>query len=100
MEEVESIKRKNKNKVSAYFTKIFYHLTLKKFIILSLIGIFLFMIPIKIDSDITIPIAFLSSQINGMIVDYIPFIKTYFIIISVIGSLLEIIDETEFYFQK
>ncbi|MED4531068.1 hypothetical protein [Metabacillus fastidiosus] len=58
------------------------------------------MIPIKIDSDITIPIAFLSSQINGMIVDYIPFIKTYFIIISVIGSLLEIIDETEFYFQK
>ncbi|MGG3800335.1 hypothetical protein [Metabacillus fastidiosus] len=58
------------------------------------------MIPITIESDITIPVAFLSSQINGMIVDYIPFIATYFMIISVIGSALAITVKLNFIFKN
>ncbi|MED4400448.1 hypothetical protein ABET41_19260 [Metabacillus fastidiosus] len=58
------------------------------------------MIPITIESDITIPVAFLSSQINVMIVDYIPFIATYFMIISVNGSALAITVKLNFIFKN
>ena len=48
----------NKNSNNKYSTSSFL-----KFIIPSIIGIFLFMTPIKIDGNFTIPVAFLSNYV-------------------------------------
>ncbi|WP_418937056.1 YjiH family protein [Metabacillus fastidiosus] len=87
---------KTKIKSDHISLKSFTILHFLKFIIPSLIGVFLFMIPITNEGDITIPVAFLSSQINGLIGDYIPFIATYFMVISVIGSTLAITVKPNF----
>lgn len=45
-----------------------------KFIVPSLIGIFLFMIPITTESGITIPVAILSKGLQGILSDFLPYI--------------------------
>lgn len=62
--------------------------SLLKFIIPSLIGILLFMTPIKIDGEVTIPIAFLSNFMLTTIEDFAPLIVTILISISALGSIL------------
>jgi len=62
-----------------------------KFIIPSLFGVLLFMIPLNTADGITIPIAFFANQINGQIGDYIPYTASYLMVISVIGSIITII---------
>lgn len=62
--------------------------SLLKFIIPSLIGILLFMIPTKINGEVTIPIAFLSNFMLSKIENIAPLVVTVFISISAIGSIL------------
>lgn len=59
-----------------------------KFLIPSLIGIFLFMIPISNDDSITIPVAILSNWLLNLVLDYIPYIILALVFISAIGTLL------------
>lgn len=62
--------------------------SLFKFIIPSLIGILLFMTPIKIGEEVTIPIAFLSNFTVNLIGDILPLITVILIGISAIGSII------------
>lgn len=67
-----------------------------KFILPSLIGIMLFIIPISNGEGITIPVAFLASQLNNLFVDQIPAFATGVILLSVLGSLLAVIAKPKF----
>lgn len=69
--------------------------SLLKFIIPSLIGIMLFMIPSKIGGQITIPIAFLSSYVVDVFNDILPLLVTCLISISAIGSIFIKIFKTD-----
>ncbi|MGN1400900.1 MAG: YjiH family protein [Bacillus sp. (in: firmicutes)] len=61
--------------------------SLALFIIPSLIGILLFMTPISIDGELTIPIAVLSGAFQNFFGDSIPAIMTVIIILSLAGSI-------------
>jgi len=67
-----------------------------KFIIPSLIGLLLFIVPIKVDGAITIPIAFLSGQIMNLIGDWIPLMTIVFMVLGSIGSLITVITKPDF----
>ncbi|MDQ0151007.1 YjiH family protein [Eubacterium multiforme] len=71
---------KNSNK---YQTK-----SLLKFILPSVVGILLFMIPMKIEGQITIPIAFLAKFIEGNYTDFLKLMALILISLSVIGSVI------------
>ncbi len=57
---------------------------LMKFIVPSLVGIFLFMIPISYDGEITIPVAILAGMLQDGIGPHIPKIMTAIIAVTVI----------------
>lgn len=59
-----------------------------KFILPSVIGVLLFMTPVPLDEGFTIPIAFLSGWIEGLLIEVLPAIMTVIIIISFAGSLI------------
>jgi len=59
-----------------------------KFIIPSLIGILLFMTPIKYNGDLTIPIAIFSKTLTAYLENYLPLIMT---IIAIVSSILTLI---------
>ena len=59
-----------------------------KFIIPSLIGILLFMTPLKIDGSFTIPIAFLSNLLVKNLENILPLLAVIVISISAIGSII------------
>jgi nucleoside recognition membrane protein YjiH len=59
-----------------------------QFILPSLLGIFLFMIPVPQEDGITIPIAILSGKLQGWIGPAVPEIMTILIVLTVIGTLL------------
>jgi len=65
-------KKENKYSLKSYF----------KFLIPSFIGILLFMTPIRLDKEITIPVAFFSQNIQIFLEDYLPSIMMILIIIS------------------
>lgn len=56
------------------------------FLLPSLLGIFLFMIPIPQEEGITIPIAVLSGLIQNYIGEFVPAIMTGLIVVTVLGS--------------
>lgn len=58
-----------------------------KFIIPSLLGILLFMVPIKYDGNVTIPIAILSGILQETLGDALPAIMTVIIILTLAGTL-------------
>lgn len=62
--------------------------SLLKFIIPSLIGVFLFMIPIKINDNLTIPIAYLSNFVVDNLEHILPLICVIFISLATLGSIL------------
>lgn len=62
--------------------------SLLKFIIPSLLGILLFMTPIKIGDEVTIPIAFLSNFMLSTIEEFAPLLVTILISISAVGCIL------------
>lgn len=61
---------------------------LLKFIIPSLIGVILFMVPINDDGNISIPIAFFTGRIKGLIGDYLPLMATFVIIIATLFTII------------
>ncbi|WP_341356418.1 YjiH family protein [Rossellomorea sp. y25] len=61
-----------------------------KFLIPSLIGILLFIVPITTEDGITIPVAYLAGQINVYLGEVIPAMTVLIMALSVIGSLLAI----------
>lgn len=67
-----------------------------KFLIPSIIGIGLFMVPVKAEDGITIPVALLASKISSILGNSIPTITVYLISLSVIGSLLAVIFKPNF----
>lgn len=62
--------------------------SLLKFIIPSLLGIFLFMTPVKINDSFTIPVAFLSNNLAESLSNIIPLLAVILICISAIGSII------------
>ncbi|MGL4772892.1 MAG: YjiH family protein [Clostridium sp.] len=58
------------------------------FFIPSLMGVLFFMTPIKVDGEITIPVAFLSNKLVDVLADTLPLIAVIFICTSFIGSLI------------
>ncbi|MBE6051944.1 MAG: YjiH family protein [Clostridium sp.] len=69
--------------------------SLMKFIIPSIIGILLFMTPIEINGQFTIPIAFLSNYVVNSLGSLLPLIATIIISISGIGGILIKIFKTK-----
>ncbi len=59
-----------------------------RFIIPSLIGIFLFMIPISYDGSVTIPVAILAGMVEELLGPALPAIVTILIGLAVVGTLL------------
>ncbi|MCF6137367.1 YjiH family protein [Pseudalkalibacillus berkeleyi] len=59
-----------------------------KFLIPSLIGIFLFMIPINVDGEVTIPVAILADWVQQLLDGKIPLIMTVIISLTVIFTLI------------
>ncbi|ARK29111.1 YjiH family protein [Halalkalibacter krulwichiae] len=52
-----------------------------RFIIPSLVGVFLFMVPLKVNGDITIPVAFLAKQVEGLLLHALPTVMTVILLI-------------------
>ncbi|MCM3668850.1 YjiH family protein [Mesobacillus maritimus] len=53
----------------------------------SLLGIFLFMIPISYKGEITIPIAILSGFVQDLLADFLPQIMTAIIVLTLVGTI-------------
>ncbi|WLV24258.1 YjiH family protein [Aciduricibacillus chroicocephali] len=74
-----------------------------KFIIPSIIGVFLFMIPIKVGGEFTIPIAILSNWLGNLLTNYLSLIMMLIICITALFTLIamifgrEIYDKTPFF---
>ena len=67
-----------------------------KFIIPSIIGVLLFMIPIKYEGDVTIPIAIFSGMLVNFLGEYLVYIVTGTMAISAILSLIATIVKPKF----
>jgi len=67
-----------------------------KFILPSLIGIILFMIPFSYGGEVTIPVAILAKWVQGQLEASLPTIMTIVVIITVLGSLLARIAKPDF----
>ncbi len=65
------------------------------FLIPSILGIFLFMVPIKIDGDWKVPIATLADILAGQIAPVMPWIATIILIISALGSTFYLFRNTD-----
>jgi nucleoside recognition membrane protein YjiH len=71
-----------------------------RFLVPSIIGVILFMIPFQAEEGITIPVAYLASQINALLGDTIPPITVAVIAISVIGSVIAALFKPNFIIQN
>ncbi|MBO1512521.1 YjiH family protein [Metabacillus bambusae] len=58
-----------------------------QFIIPSLIGIFLFVIPLSINGKFTIPVAILANFVEGLLAGYLPYIATIIMTVTALLSL-------------
>ena len=58
------------------------------FLVPSILGIILFMIPVKFDGDWKVPIAKLADILSGAIAPVMPWAATIIIIIAALGSLI------------
>ncbi|MBT2706605.1 YjiH family protein [Pseudomonas sp. ISL-84] len=58
-----------------------------KFVIPSLIGISFFMVPLKYNGEITIPIAIFSGWVQEWLSAYLPEIMTFIIVLTLLGTL-------------
>lgn len=59
-----------------------------KFIIPSMIGVFLFMIPMQFDGEMTIPVALLANWSQELLADHLPGLATGMMVITVVFTLL------------
>lgn len=63
-------------------------LTWLLFLVPSILGVFLFMIPIKYGGDIKVPIAILADLLSGVIAPVMPWVATITLIIAAVGSII------------
>ncbi|MBF0708826.1 YjiH family protein [Alkalihalobacillus hwajinpoensis] len=87
----ELSKRNETVKVSHFSTK-----DILTFLIPSLIGILLFIVPITQDGGITIPVAFLAGQINASIGELIPAITVFIMVVATVGSFVAVTIKPQF----
>ena len=66
-----------------------------KFLIPSLLGVLFFMVPFKINGEITIPVAYLSNLFVNALEEYLPLMATILITISAVGGILFKFIKTE-----
>lgn len=71
-----------------------------KFLLPSIIGLSLFMVPIKSEDGITIPVALLASKISSVLGDSIPTITVWLISLSVVGSLIAVLFKPSFMMES
>ncbi|WP_034328787.1 YjiH family protein [Alkaliphilus transvaalensis] len=81
----------SQNKNNTYSTQ-----AILRFIIPSLIGALLFMIPISNNGEITIPIALFSKSLQGALTDSLPAITTILMLLSFAGSIITKIFKPSF----
>lgn len=67
-----------------------------KFVIPSLLGVFLFMTPISSNGEITIPVAILSKWVQSTFADVLPTVLLVLVMITAIGTLLTKIFSPKF----
>ncbi|RBW69207.1 YjiH family protein [Bacillus taeanensis] len=70
------------------------------FIIPSLIGIFLFMIPFSYNEEITIPVAMLAGFVESSLANYLPMMMTVIMILTALFSLLAILIKPAFIMKR
>lgn len=71
-----------------------------KFLIPSLIGLMFFIVPIPTEDGFTIPVAFLSNQLIGVIGDVVPTLAVIMMGISVLGSLWTYLAKPAFVLER
>ncbi|SDH43704.1 YjiH family protein [Alteribacillus bidgolensis] len=71
-----------------------------RFLIPSLIGIFLFMIPVSVNGEITIPVALLANWLQGEAAGALPPIASFFMFVAVAGSIIVKITNISNHFIK
>lgn len=71
-----------------------------KFIIPSIIGILLFMVPVKANGEITIPVALIANQITTHLETIIPTITVILISLSVLGSIMAVLFKPSFIMES
>ncbi|WP_278475614.1 YjiH family protein [Turicibacter sanguinis] len=67
-----------------------------KFVIPSLLGVFLFMTPISIGGEITIPVAVLSKWVQSTLADVLPMVLLLLVMITAVGTLVTKIFSPKF----
>lgn len=65
------------------------------FLIPSILGVFLFMIPIKYAGDIKVPIAILGDILSGTVAPIMPWTATITLIIAAVGSIIFLFKQTD-----
>lgn len=81
--------------IQAFSKRIFL-----KFLIPSLIGLSLFMLPIQTEDGITIPVALLASQISSLLGNAIPSITVILIALSAIGTTVAVLLKPRFIMES
>ncbi len=74
----------NRQKEARSFASIDYF----AFIIPSLVGILLFMVPLKINGDVTLTVAFLADLVQMLLGEQLPTIVTILLVLSALLSLV------------
>jgi nucleoside recognition membrane protein YjiH len=80
--------------------KAFAASDLLKFLIPSLVGILLFIVPITTEDGITIPVAFFAGEMNTLLGEAIPAITVFIISLSVIGSIIAVMFKPRFITER
>ena len=68
------------------------------FLIPSLLGVMLFMMPIAYNGEITIPIAVLSNWLQGSLGIYLPTIILILVMITAVGTIIGKLFTPKFYY--
>lgn len=71
-----------------------------KFVLPSLLGVFLFMLPLPYEGSITIPIAILSGKVQSLLADYILYILFTLTAISAIGAVITKLFKPKFIIEN
>jgi nucleoside recognition membrane protein YjiH len=71
-----------------------------KFLLPSLLGVLLFIVPISTEGGITIPVAFFAKFLNSLFESSIPAFATGVIVLSVVGSIIAVIFKPRFIMES
>jgi nucleoside recognition membrane protein YjiH len=86
-DEVHIMEKQKQHIANSEQEKLFSITDYLQFIIPSLIGIFLFVIPLSINGEFTIPVAVLANFVEGLLAVYLPFIATIIMTATALLSL-------------